>query len=91
MLRAMRVHSNFSEYVPFSLLLIYFVEGAGAHSAFIHFLGMALFVGRLSHAYGVSQMAENFRFRVTGMALTFTVILMSSGYLLLSFVKFKFD
>lgn len=26
MLRAMRVHSNFAEYVPLSLLLIYFVE-----------------------------------------------------------------
>jgi uncharacterized membrane protein YecN with MAPEG domain len=30
MLRAMRVHSNFAEYVPLSLLLIYFVETAAS-------------------------------------------------------------
>ena len=28
MLRAMRVHSNFSEYVPLSLLLIYFIHAS---------------------------------------------------------------
>ena len=30
MLRAMRAHSNFAEYVPLSLLLIYLVEVTGA-------------------------------------------------------------
>ncbi len=28
--RAMRVHTNFAEYVPLALLLIYFAESAGA-------------------------------------------------------------
>ncbi len=87
MLRAMRVHSNFSEYVPLSLLLIYLVEGTAANSVFIHCLGSGLLAGRLSHAYGLSQTNENFKFRVSGMALTFTVILICSGYLLLSYVN----
>lgn len=82
MLRAMRVHANFAEYVPFALLLIFLVESSGASPAVVHALGVALLVARLSHAYGVSQQKENFRFRVFGMATTFTVLLVSAAYLL---------
>jgi uncharacterized membrane protein YecN with MAPEG domain len=82
MLRAMRVHSNFAEYVPLGLLLIFLTEEGGGHRLLVHFLCLALLLGRVSHAYGVSQLKENFRFRVTGMALTFTSILTASAYLL---------
>jgi len=82
MLRAIRVHANFAEYVPFALLLIFLVETAGANSWVVHALGASLLVARLSHAYGVSQQAENFKFRVFGMATTFTVLLLSAAYLL---------
>jgi uncharacterized membrane protein YecN with MAPEG domain len=82
MLRAMRVHSNFAEYVPLSLLLIYFVEASGANSLLVHFLALCLLAGRASHAYGVSQVDENFMFRVLGMALTFTTLVVASGCLL---------
>ncbi len=41
-------------------------------------------VRRLSHAFGVSQANENFRFRVIGMALTFTTLITSSAYLLVA-------
>ncbi len=41
MLRAMRVHSNFAEYVPLALLMVYLVEGRGAHPVFVHALGLA--------------------------------------------------
>jgi uncharacterized protein len=87
MLRAMRVHSNFAEYVPLSLILLYLVEGQGAHPIFLHGLGLCLLIGRLSHAFGVSQKKENYRFRVTGMALTFTALLASSTYLLLAYIR----
>lgn len=72
--RAMRVHANFCEYVPIGLLLILLVELGTGSSVWIHALGLALLVGRLSHAFGVSQVAEDLRIRVAGMALTFTVI-----------------
>lgn len=84
MLRAMRVHSNFAEYVPLSLLLIFLVEAGGANPLLVHFLGSTLLLGRVSHAYGVSQIRENFRFRVVGMALTFTSMISSSLYLIYS-------
>lgn len=84
MLRAMRVHSNFAEYVPLGLLLILLAAGSGAHPMLVHFLGITLLVGRVSHAFGVSQSRENYKFRVAGMALTFTSLITSSLYLLFS-------
>ena len=82
MLRAIRVHANFAEYVPMALVLIMLVEFSAAPSWAAHALGAALVVARLSHAYGVSQPKENFKFRVFGMATTFTVLLVSASYLL---------
>jgi uncharacterized membrane protein YecN with MAPEG domain len=82
MLRAMRVHANFAEYVPLSLVLIYLVEVVSGSATLVHGLGLVLIVGRLSHAYGVSQPDEAFGYRVTGMALTLTTILSCSGILL---------
>ena len=82
MLRAMRVHSNFAEYVPFALFLLYLVQTSGAPSWLIHGLGLCLLFGRISHAFGVSRQKEPYQYRVAGMALTFTVLLVSSAYLL---------
>ena len=84
LLRAMRVHSNFAEYVPLSLLLLYFVEASGAWPWLVHALGLALVAGRCAHAYGVSQVNENYRYRVFGMAMTFVTLLTCSAYLLLA-------
>ena len=80
--RAMRVHANFAEYVPIALLLMLFVEMATRNQTLIHALGLMLIAGRSLHAYGVSQLRENFRYRVSGMALTFTVIITASAVLL---------
>lgn len=82
--RAMRVHANFAEYVPLALLLVYFVEHDGATMLLVHALGCALLAGRLLHAWGVSQPRENFRYRVTGMVLTFGVILVAGLTILLT-------
>ena len=71
MQRAMRVHANFAEYVPLSLLLIAMFESLGGARWLVHALCIALVVGRLIHASGVSRMREDFRFRVAGMSLTF--------------------
>ena len=84
LLRAIRVHSNFAEYVPIALILIYMTESIGAPIYLIHFLGISLLVGRLSHAWGVSQENEDFKFRVFGMIATFNAIIVSSLYILVS-------
>ena len=82
MQRAMRLHANFAEYVPLCLLMIYWVEQSGVYAWFVHLLCLGLVAGRLSHAYGVSQLRENFRFRVTGMSLTFAVLIACAAHLL---------
>ena len=73
--RAMRVHANFAEYAPFSLLLIALLEINKASDWLLIGLCWVLLVGRLVHAYGVSMENERFIFRVSGMVMTFTVIL----------------
>jgi uncharacterized membrane protein YecN with MAPEG domain len=83
MVRAMRVHANFAEYVPLSLLLIHLVEQNGASAPFLHFLGLCILAGRISHAVGVSRVDEQYAYRVFGMALTFTPIVAASIRLLL--------
>jgi uncharacterized membrane protein YecN with MAPEG domain len=87
MLRAMRVHANFAEYVPLSLLLLYFVEASRANVWFVHALGASLLLGRVAHAYGVSQTKENYRYRVIGMALTLTPLVAMAVRLLFVFAS----
>ena len=75
--RAMRVHANFAEYVPFALLLMALLELNKANSLLLIGLSSVLLVGRLVHAYGVSMENERFAFRVSGMMMTFTVVLIA--------------
>ncbi len=76
--RARRVHANFAEYVPLALILIAFAELQGQPGVLVHTLGLALLVGRLIHAFGVSQENETFRYRTAGMSLTFIAIAAAS-------------
>ena len=77
--RAVRVHANFAEYVPLTLLLISFAEQRGTHHLVINLLCAVFLIGRALHAWGVSQEHENFTYRVTGMMITFATIVVSSA------------
>jgi uncharacterized membrane protein YecN with MAPEG domain len=72
--RAMRVHANFAEYVPFCLLLLTLLELNQANRFLLIGLCSLLLIGRLLHAFGVSMEQERFIFRVSGMVMTFIVI-----------------
>lgn len=76
--RAIRVHANFAEYVPFALLLLFLAEYSGLATVYLHVLGATLVLGRFSHAFGVSQLKEPLQFRVFGMLLTFAVIILAA-------------
>ena len=76
--RAMRVHANFAEYVPFALLLVALLELNKSNSLLLMGLCSVLLVGRLVHAYGVSMENERFAFRVSGMMMTFAVIVIAA-------------
>ncbi len=74
LMRAMRVHANFAEYVPLALVLMALAESVQTPAIALHVLGIALVIGRCIHAYGVSQASETINIRVVGMVTTFTVL-----------------
>ena len=78
MQRVMRVHANFAEYVPLTLVLIALAEISEAPHWLIHLTGAALVAGRAVHAFGISREPENYQLREVGMVLTF-VSLMSAA------------
>ncbi len=86
MLRAMRVHSNFAEYVPLALLLMFMFELVSVLPGPAHIFGICLLLGRLSHAYGVGQSSEDYRYRVFGMAMTLTALVGSAVGLLVVYL-----
>ena len=75
LLRRIRLQGNFAEYVPLALILLGLAEGLHTSVWLLHLLGLALLIGRLLHAYGVSRTNEQFAFRVTGLALTLTMLI----------------
>ena len=74
LIRRMRVHANFAEYVPLTLVLLALSESVQVDARILHALGIALVIARCLHAYGMSQPKEDFRFRVAGVATTFGVM-----------------
>ena len=74
MLRRIRGHANFSEYVPLILLMMGFLEVGHTSIYILHVLGIALVVSRVLHGYALG-FSDRFRFgRVWGAALTFLVL-----------------
>jgi uncharacterized protein len=74
LLRRMRVHANFAEYVPFTLLLMALAESMSPPDFLVHLVGLTLLAGRLMHAYGLSQTPHILRYRAWGMTLTFLAL-----------------
>jgi len=84
--KAIRIHGNFAEYVPFSLILLFFLEQIGISSGLVFGLCLLLMVSRVSHYMGMKNQASLMIFRKLGMIGTFLVILISSLALLYGYV-----
>lgn len=79
MLRRVRGHANFAEYVPFILLMMAFLELSHYSIYLLHGLGVALVISRVLHGYSLS-FTDKFRFgRFYGTALTFTLLNVCGG------------
>jgi uncharacterized membrane protein YecN with MAPEG domain len=74
LVRRMRVHANFAEYAPYTLILMGLAESLRAGPATLYVVGACLFAGRILHAFGVSQSKEIFLLRTAGVALTISAI-----------------
>ncbi len=79
LLRRIRVHGNFAEYVPIALLLMGFAESLGLAATSLHVMGGLLLVGRIVHGYGLSQNPHILPMRVAGMVATFASIGMGAA------------
>jgi uncharacterized protein len=78
MLRVIRGHANFAEYVPLALLLMAILELSRFSIYVLHALGLTLLVARLLHGYALS-FTQQFRFgRIAGTALTFIVLFVAA-------------
>ncbi|MGB0631782.1 MAG: MAPEG family protein [Alphaproteobacteria bacterium] len=80
LLRRIRAHANFAEYVPFALLLIAGAVTVGANAYFVHGCGIVLVAGRLLHAKAIYD--GTLPLRVAGMVATFAVIVVTSAYII---------
>jgi uncharacterized membrane protein YecN with MAPEG domain len=78
LLTRIRIHGNAAEYVPLALLLMLMLEINGTSAAWLHGLGIALVVGRLAHAQGLSQAAGVTAGRFVGNVLTWSVIMIAA-------------
>lgn len=76
MLRRIRGHGNFAEYVPLILLLMLVLEAGGTTPRWLlHAMGATLLLARLLHGIALSFVAD-FRFgRFWGTLLTFILLL----------------
>jgi len=84
--RAVRVHANFVEYVPLTLLLMALAEANGAPDLALHAGGTVLLASRLLHAWGLSGASGRSFGRFYGTAGTWLVVLLLAlGNLVLVF------
>lgn len=70
LIRRIRVHANFIEYVPMALLSLLLLELAGLPAVWLWGFGSALLLGRVMHAIGLSRSSGKTFGRFYGTGLT---------------------
>jgi len=92
LIRAIRIHGNFSEFIPIALILMIICEINATQPfaiapQFIHAFGIALVLGRILHAIGMTNISLSLSARRAGMILTFLSLLGLGGLLIYQFVR----
>ena len=73
-LRRMRGHANFAEYVPLILLMMAFLEYHHLATWQLHLMGATLVIARLLHGIALSFTKKWFLGRFLGSVLTFVLL-----------------
>ncbi len=84
--KAIRVHGNFFEYVPLTILLLALFEINGGTTLWVHVFGAVLVVARLLHAIGLNQSIGTSYQRMAGTIFTFVVMLVLASVHIVQFV-----
>ena len=82
LIKAVRAHANFGEYVPMALILMWIVESMTFSSVLVFWLGAALLVARVLHVFGMLYPKSMLICRQVGMVVTLAVIVIASVQLL---------
>lgn len=85
LLRAIRVHGNFAEWVPLAAILVGGLESLGAPAAAIHGLMGTLLVARVLHPIGLFSPLDSTPYRIgriAGALSTWAVLTVSAVWLL---------
>jgi len=85
LLKRIRGQANFTETVPIALILLLLMEACGAADVWLHSLGTALVLGRLSHYLQLTDVVKPLLFRMGGMIATMITVLVASLWLLAHF------
>lgn len=93
MIRHIRAHANFIEYVPLTLILMAVLEVSKTSIYILHFIGIILIIGRILHFYSLTSHEPKTKakgdmviiYRQIGMILTFLALFCLS---VLAIVKF---
>ena len=80
--KRVRAHSNFAEYTPFALLMMYFLEVQWWNHTLLHILWIVFIIGRVLHIFGIDGEKPILLLRQTGMICTFWVYMLLIGSLL---------
>ncbi|HEX9836792.1 MAG TPA: MAPEG family protein [Alphaproteobacteria bacterium] len=76
-IKAIRAHANFAEYVPLAVIGIGLAEMAGGPAWLVHGMGVVLVLARLAHAQGMYQTTALSPGRLAGATLTWIVYLVA--------------
>ncbi|MBP7243460.1 MAPEG family protein [Amaricoccus sp.] len=78
LIRAMRGQANFTEFVPFGLLMLLLMAALGLPWYLVHVFGATLTVGRIAHAAHFTGAYDALIARQVGAMLTFLPITLGS-------------
>jgi len=70
-----RAHSNFAEYVPILLIMMFLLESTGASLRGIQTVGITLVLGRIAHVFGILEHRTPNLKRSIGVFCTFALLL----------------
>lgn len=83
LIKAIRIHGNFAEYVPLLLVIMLIAEQQQAAAWQIHLLGVFTVGGRLLHLTGLRRSSGTSIPRFLGMIATFAALLCGAAFLLI--------
>jgi len=90
LLQRVRVHANAVEYMPMLFLLLGGMELNGYPQWLVHLFGAAIFISRCAHAWGLSHRKGISVGRMSGMLITFLLMLSMAVISIFGYLQAEF-